>query len=253
MITAVTTPMLTLALMAPVALAACASDAPACPAAAQVHTWKPKFGQPSALARQVLDSLAHDPSGPRPDWVLADPRSGMIVFVGTDPGFARAQKIAETFDVDRAPPRPPIAMTPGPGPVVRPTLPAAASPFADDAAAQAALAQGVRAIDDTHWAIDRKLIDELLADPMAVGRSARVVPAIQNGAVDGVKLYAIRPDSLFQRLGFQNGDTLRAVNGLSLSSPDQALDAYAKLRSASTLEVELTRRGQDLVQYYAIQ
>lgn len=256
-----TAAMPTLVLVAPLALGAlaCATDAPACPAAAQVHTWKPQHGAPTGLARQVLDSLDHDPSGPRPDWVLADPRSGVLVFVGSDAGAARAQKIAETFDVARVVPR-------GGGPgnpfggsraidagVPDPTGDAGAPAVAPPDDLQDALARGARQVDDTHWVVERALIDRLLADPMAMARGARIVPSMKNGQPDGLKLYAIRRTSFWAHVGLQNGDTLHAVNGYDLSSPDKALEAYARLRNASALEVELTRRGRDLVLNYAIQ
>src|SRR2546427_744949 len=53
----------------------------------------------------------------------------------------------------------------------------------------------IKKIDDTHYEIDKKLVDTVLANPMAVGKGARVVPAVKNGKPDGFKLYAIRPSS----------------------------------------------------------
>jgi general secretion pathway protein C len=45
---------------------------------------------------------------------------------------------------------------------------------------------------------------------------------------------------------------LSTVNGLELASPDQALDAYAKLRNASHFSVALIRRGRPLTLVYQI-
>jgi membrane-associated protease RseP (regulator of RpoE activity) len=97
--------------------------------------------------------------------------------------------------------------------------------------------------DDHHVVIPRATFDQLLADPAAFARSARVVPAVTAGVTDGFKLYAIRPASVFARLGLQNGDTIRAVNGFELTSPDQALDLVRKVRRADQLTVDLERRG----------
>jgi general secretion pathway protein C len=72
----------------------------------------------------------------------------------------------------------------------------------------------------------------------------RVVPSIKNGQADGFKLYAIRPSSMFARLGFVNGDTVHAVNGLALTSLDKALEVYAKLKDAKSVQFDITRRGQ---------
>jgi general secretion pathway protein C len=87
---------------------------------------------------------------------------------------------------------------------------------------------------------------------MAVAKGARVVPSMKNGKPDGFKLYAIRPSSAFARLGLANGDTLQSINGFELTSADKALEVYTKLREATSLEVEVTRRGKPVTLKYSI-
>ena len=48
---------------------------------------------------------------------------------------------------------------------------------------------------------------------------------------------------LLGTLGLQNGDRLEAINGFTMASPEKALEAYARLRTASNLNVKLNRRG----------
>ena len=92
----------------------------------------------------------------------------------------------------------------------------------------------------------------MLANPVAVIRSARVVPAMKDGKSDGIKVYAIRRGTPLQLLGLQNGDTLRAINGHPLLSPEQALEAYATVREATAITLELSRRGKPLTLRYTI-
>lgn len=66
----------------------------------------------------------------------------------------------------------------------------------------------------------------------------------------GVTLSGIRAGSLLSKLGLRNGDTLRTLNGFDLSSPDAALSAYTKLRSAHLLSLSLLRQGNALTQEY---
>lgn len=80
-----------------------------------------------------------------------------------------------------------------------------------------------------------------------------VVPHEENGRVIGVKLYGIRRNSLLSQLGLQNGDLLRTINGLDLSTPARALDAYAQLRNADHLSVALVRRGRPVAMEYRIE
>ncbi len=105
----------------------------------------------------------------------------------------------------------------------------------------------IEKIDDTHYRLPRATADALLADPSTMAKGARVVPAIRNGQPDGFKLYAIRPSSVYARLGFQNGDTVRAINGYEMTSPDKALELYTKARNANDLTFDLWRRGKSVM------
>jgi general secretion pathway protein C len=117
---------------------------------------------------------------------------------------------------------------------------------------QAAIDNGVKKIDDNNYEIDKSLVDKALANPMALAKGARVVPAVKNGKPDGFKLYAIRPSSVYSKLGLTNGDTLQSINGFELTSADKALEVYTKLREATQLEVEITRRGKPMTLKYSI-
>lgn len=106
--------------------------------------------------------------------------------------------------------------------------------------------KGTRKIDDTHYEIKESLIDAILANPMAIAKGARVVPAMKNGKAAGIKLYAIRPTSFYAKIGFANGDTVKSINGMELTSADKGLEIYTKLRDAKKLEIEIDRRGKPM-------
>lgn len=117
---------------------------------------------------------------------------------------------------------------------------------------QASIDNGIKKIDDSNYEIDKGLVEKVLLNPMAVAKGARVVPSMKNGKPDGFKLYAIRPSSAFAKLGLTNGDTLQSINGFELTSADKALEVYTKLREATSLEVEVTRRGKPVTLKYSI-
>jgi general secretion pathway protein C len=117
---------------------------------------------------------------------------------------------------------------------------------------QQSIDNGIKKIDDTNYEIDKSLVEKVLLNPMAVAKGARVVPSMKNGKPDGFKLYAIRPASAFAKLGLSNGDTLQSINGFELTSADKALEVYTKLREATSLEVEVTRRGKPVTLKYSI-
>ncbi len=112
--------------------------------------------------------------------------------------------------------------------------------------------QGIRKIGDTDFEVDRTLLDYLLGNPMWVARGARIVPSIRNSKSNGFKLYAIRPSSIYAKIGLMNGDTILSVNGLTLSSPDKAIETYKQVESAKRFTVQLTRRGKPVTIRYTI-
>lgn len=141
-----------------------------------------------------------------------------------------------------------VGVTPPPPPVA--TEPVKSDGGGDDL--QASIDNGIKKIDDSTYEIDKKLVDQVLANPMAVAKGARVVPAVKNGKPDGFKLYAIRPSSVYAKLGLTNGDTIQAINGFELTTADKALEVYTKLREATSLEMEVTRRGKPVTLKYTI-
>jgi general secretion pathway protein C len=44
----------------------------------------------------------------------------------------------------------------------------------------------------------------------------------------------------------ENGDRLQTINGFEVASPEKALEAYARLRTADKLTIQLNRRGQNM-------
>jgi general secretion pathway protein C len=116
----------------------------------------------------------------------------------------------------------------------------------------AQLDQGITQISEREFSIDRSLVTSLMANQAALMRTARVIPHEEGGRTVGVKLYGIRRSSLLGRLGVQNGDMLRTINGYDMTSPDSALEAYARLQSADRITINLNRRGQDMSVNYSI-
>ena len=80
----------------------------------------------------------------------------------------------------------------------------------------------------------------------------RVLPETRDGRGAGVRLLAIRPESPLAAIGLASGDVIVAINGLELSSPDQAIEAYVKLRNAGHLSLAIERAGQRINQEYWI-
>jgi general secretion pathway protein C len=110
----------------------------------------------------------------------------------------------------------------------------------------------ITAVSDTSWSITRSLVDRLLSNQAALMSAARMIPHEEDGRVVGMKVYGIRRASLLGRLGIQNGDMLRTINGYDLSEPNSALEAYTNLRTADHLTLSVVRRGAATTLDYSI-
>ncbi len=116
----------------------------------------------------------------------------------------------------------------------------------------AAVAAGIKKVGEGRYELQRSALNRLLGDTTLLARSGRVVPARKDGKPAGFSLYGIRAGSLYSLLGMFNGDTIRAVNGHEIRTPDQALAVYTKLRSAGHVSISFVRRGVALSHEYTI-
>jgi len=183
---------------------------------------------------------------PNPDHPTEIPGAGDVVAIHykyvdfENKASGRKERISITGE---APIPPPAVAAAEPDPAAKP---------GDGDDLTAAIDAGIKKIDDTTYEIDRSLVDKVLANPMAVAKGARVMPSSKNGEPNGFKLYAVRPSSVYAKLGFANGDTLHAINGMELNSMDKAMEVYSKVRDASSLQVNVTRRGKPVTLNYTI-
>ncbi|HTQ03143.1 MAG TPA: type II secretion system protein GspC [Polyangiaceae bacterium] len=115
------------------------------------------------------------------------------------------------------------------------------------------IASKIQKISDSEFHVDHAVIDNILEHQADLMKSARIVPESKDGKVVGIRLFGIRPDTLLGTLGIQNGDRLESINGFDMGSPEKALEAYARLRTATSLNVKVNRRGAPLSIDYKIQ
>jgi general secretion pathway protein C len=137
--------------------------------------------------------------------------------------------------------KPPAVATASAAPAAPPPAAAGgASPVDDD------IKKGIQKVGATEYNVDRGVVDKILENQAELMRQARIVPEQENGKVVGIRLFGVRPDTLLGTLGMENGDRLEKINGFDMASPEKALEAYARLRTADHLTVSVNRRGQPM-------
>ncbi|MGE5182695.1 MAG: PDZ domain-containing protein [Acidobacteriota bacterium] len=118
-------------------------------------------------------------------------------------------------------------------PVPAPATAAAPAP----APAKIDPAAGVRRLDATHVEISRAAFDALIADPSQVAARAEQVAG-------GFRVSGIGRGSVLDRAGLRDGDVIRGVDGMDVSTPAAALEVYQQLRSANRLTIDLYRDAE---------
>jgi len=114
------------------------------------------------------------------------------------------------------------------------------------------LARGIRKLGEGRYEIERRALDLALRNLGALSSLVRVAPDIRDGKTSGFRLVAVLADGPFAKLGLRPDDVLVSVNGLDIRTPDSALDAHGRLKSASRFALGFTREGRDLVQVYTV-
>lgn len=166
--------------------------------------------------------------------LAANGRACRLVMFSDEEGPAAAPRVQRTAPAEEAPLRTQLSRNQG-------------------AITDAAMEAGITRVSENNYNVERSLVDTVLQNQQELLRAARIIPHEENGQVVGVKMYGIRRNNLLGRLGIQNGDMLRTINGYDMSSPDSALEAYTRLQSSDHLTLSVVRRGQAMTLDYNIQ
>lgn len=107
--------------------------------------------------------------------------------------------------------------------------------------------EGVSLVGENRYEIDRKFLNEMLADPNKLLTQARVVPQD-----DGLKFLAVRRSSVFYAIGLRNGDILHRINKVEMGNIENALGLFEDLKDQSFFSIDLTRGGNKVSHEYTV-
>lgn len=111
---------------------------------------------------------------------------------------------------------------------------------------------GILATSANTYDIPKDELQKALGNMNEIATQARIIPAFKNGESQGFKIFSIKPNSLFTKLGIQNGDIIKRINGFDINSPDKALEIYSKLQNSNRIEIEFERGGSSTRKTYNI-
>ncbi len=105
---------------------------------------------------------------------------------------------------------------------------------------------GIYSADPGEFYVDRSVFDDLVEHGAERLGSTRIFPERKGNKMTGFRVFGVEPNTLLAKLGLRNGDTIVAVNGCDLTSPDQAIEAYARVGRASDVTVRVLRGASSL-------
>lgn len=112
--------------------------------------------------------------------------------------------------------------------------------------------EGVAQMDNDEFFVEEAELDKALENLPLLLTQARAVPYFKDGKSIGLRLFAIRAGSLFEKIGLMNGDILKTVNESSLADFSQALSLFEKLKQEKSIKVQLERNKQEREFKYTI-
>ncbi len=114
------------------------------------------------------------------------------------------------------------------------------------------LGDTIKRVTDFEFELPRTTMLQIATNVQSgVSLGVRPVAAIRSGLVEGVKVYSIRPGSVWAALGLKNGDTIVSVNSRPILMTNLA-DEFERAKNESSLEASVIRRGSPITLRYSI-
>jgi general secretion pathway protein C len=119
-------------------------------------------------------------------------------------------------------------------------------------AAPAVGSDSVQQRGENDFVIDRAEVDRAMENMNQLFTQIRAVPHFQDGKAAGFRLFAIKQDSIFEKIGLKNGDIVSRINGNELTDPARAMTLLQDLRSEGRITVDVNRNRQSTTLNYEI-
>jgi general secretion pathway protein C len=92
---------------------------------------------------------------------------------------------------------------------------------------------------ENRFSVNREEVQNFATNPSALFSQARILPKYEGGQMVGVQVSAIKPGSLFEQAGLQNGDTITGVNGSPVNGPDGASKVFQNLTQGGEITLDV--------------
>ncbi len=103
---------------------------------------------------------------------------------------------------------------------------------------------GVKQVQPNRWVLDKQEVAAALSNLPQLLTKARVIPNFTEGKPDGFKIFSIAPDSLYAKIGLQNGDVLQQINGVEIKDPENFMRVFQQLKDETNIALDFVRNNR---------
>ena len=110
----------------------------------------------------------------------------------------------------------------------------------------------IQELGDDRWMVAQTEVAHQLENLSTLFTQMRAVPNMKDGVANGFRIFAIRRNSLFQKLGLKNNDVVQRVNGMDLNDPARALGLLEDIKGENRLTLDVLRGNEPRTLTYEI-
>lgn len=106
-------------------------------------------------------------------------------------------------------------------------------------------AEAVNVISPTEREINKKAFLARVGGMEAIIKTVEVAPYLEDGKEKGVRITGLEGLSMASFVGFENGDIIQNINGSTVTNRRKAFQILRKVRSQSSIDIQLLRGEQE--------
>ena len=103
---------------------------------------------------------------------------------------------------------------------------------------------GIHRVSGSEVEVTESARNAFFADPAAATGSVRLVPRVRERGTVGIRVFGVKPGEVLAALGFENGDTIVAVDNRRIGGPEAMADAAPRVRTSPRVSLQLERHGK---------
>lgn len=96
----------------------------------------------------------------------------------------------------------------------------------------------------TKIAVEARYRDKLISEELpSILMQASSEPVVVNGEITGFRIFQFDQNSIFHKLGLQDGDIVKEINGIPLNNVARTIQFLNGLREENNVKVDIMRNG----------